>query len=176
MRKMGKVWAFVASIIMCVSLSSCAIEGDGGTTAESSIKSESVEKGIYLGETAKNSSGIEFTVTSIEDTKKIGYATTENNFAVVTVKISNKGKEPWEQNPNNCVLILDGAEYEYNSATYYLNNGMSSFTEINPNITKTMSIVFETPTKLSEDVYTIKLSGYSIFRDNSVSIILKERA
>ena len=46
MKKMGKVWAFVASIIMCVALSGCAIEGDGGTTAESSIKSESVEKRI----------------------------------------------------------------------------------------------------------------------------------
>ena len=108
-------------------------------------------------------------------TQKIGYTATENNFIIVTIKISNNGKESWEQNPNNCVLILDGAEYEYSSATYSLDNSMSSFNEINPGITKTMSIVFETPSKSSENSYSIKLSGYSLWTDDSVTIILKER-
>ena len=119
---------------------------------------------------------LEFTVVSIWDTQQIGYFnTTENNYAVIKIRISNKGKEPWNQSPNNCVLILNGAEYEYSSATFSLNDSMSSASEINPNITKTMSIAFETPTKLSEDNYSIKLSGYSFWSDNSVTIKLQER-
>ena len=150
-------------------LTSCSLLG-----AEKSNNGSSVQS-VYLGETAINPNGVEFVVQSVKDTQKIGYSTTENNFIVVTIKISNKGKESWEQNPNNCVLILNGAEYEYSSATYSLDDSMSGFTEINPNITKTMSIAFETPTKSSEGSYSIKLSGYSLWSDDSVTIILEER-
>ena len=150
-------------------LTSCGLLETEKSNNGSSVQS------VYLGETAVNSDGVEFVVQSIKDTQKIGYSTTENNFIVVTIKISNKGKESWEQNQNNCVLIFNGAEYEYSSATYLLGDAMSSFTEINPNITKTMSIAFETPTKSSEGGYSIKLSGYSLWSDDSVTIVLEER-
>ena len=160
--------ATILVIVICLGMVGCFPTG----TDE---KGDTNNGDVYLGETAVNSDGVEFVVQSVKDTQKIGYTTTENNFIIVTIKISNNGKESWEQNPNNCVLILDGAEYEYSSATYSLDNSMSGFTEINPGITKTMSIAFETPSKSSENSYSIKLSGYSFWSDDSVTIILKER-
>lgn len=168
---MKKMMATILVIVICLGMVGCFPTG----TDEKGDTNNGKTQDVYLGETAVNSDGVEFVVQSVKDTQKIGYTTTENNFIIVTIKISNNGKESWEQNPNNCVLILDGAEYEYSSATYSLDNSMSSFTEINPGITKTMSIAFETPSKSSENSYSIKLSGYSLWSDNSVTIILKER-
>ena len=167
---MKKLMATILVIVICLGMVGCVPTGTD-EKGDASGKTQDV----YLGETAVNSDGVEFVVQSVKDTQKIGYTTTENNFIIVTIKISNNGKESWEQNPNNCVLILDGAEYEYSSATYSLDNSMSGFTEINPGITKTMSIAFETPSKSSENSYSIKLSGYSLWSDDSVTIILKER-
>lgn len=158
-------------IIICFGMTGCFPTELDGNDDNNGGKTQPV----YLGETAVNSDGVEFVVQSVKNTKKIGYSTTENNFIIVTVKITNNGKESWEQNPNNCVLILNGAEYEYSSATYSLNDSMSSFTEINPGITKTMSIAFETPTMSNEGDYSIKFNGYSLWSDDSVTIILKER-
>lgn len=141
-----------------------------------SCDSQSSTKTVYLGEVATNSKGVEFVVQSVRDTQQIGYyGTTENNFIIVTVKITNKGTESWSQNPNNCVLMLNDAEYEYSSNTFLLDDNMSSSNEINPGLTKTMSIAFETPTKSTENTYSIKLSGYSLWNDDSVTIVLTER-
>ena len=129
----------------------------------------------YLGETAKNSDGVEFVVTNVSDTQSISGRTTENNYMIITIKITNKSKEAWSQNPNNCILILNNAEYEYSSLTYLLDNGMSGFDEINPQLSKTFSIVYETPTKSTEDIYKVKLSGHSLWKDDSVIITLKEK-
>ncbi|MBR2969804.1 MAG: DUF4352 domain-containing protein [Clostridia bacterium] len=129
----------------------------------------------YLGETAKNSDGVEFVVLNVKDTQSIGGRTTENNYMIITIKITNKSKEAWSQNPNNCVLILNDAEYEYSSLTYLLEDGMSGFDEINPQLSRTFSIVFETPTKSTENIYKVKLSGYSLWKDDGVIITLKEK-
>ena len=140
-------------------------------------KSNSIQNGVvYIGETVKNSNGINFTVVSVENTQDIGYnERTENNYMIITIRISNNGSETWKQNPNNCILIKNGTTFEYNSNTYLLENGMSSFDEINPGITKTLRILFETPTKSTEEEYSVKLKGYSMFKDDSVTILLKNR-
>lgn len=160
------------ALMICLSLTFMAcpfLDSDNNANSNSN-------KTVYIGETVKNKKGVEFTVVSVQNTQKIGYSgTTENNFIVVTVRISNNGSETWEQNPINCKLIKDGASYDYSTKTYLLDNNMSSMTEINPGITKTMSIAFETPTKSTEESYSIKLSGYSLWTDDSVTILLKER-
>ena len=142
---------------------------------ENSNKENNSNTVYYLGETATNSKNVNFTVTSIKNTTKIGYTETENNFIILTIRIENKGNESWTQNPNNCILLCNGAEYEYSSATYSLADSMSGFNEINPGISKTMSIAFETPNKSTESDYSIKLEGYSFWEDDSVTIKLQER-
>ena len=154
------------TLIFCVVLSSSSCNTSDANNSK---------KGTYIREIVTNSSGVEFVVLSVTDTSKIGYTTTENNFIVVTIKISNKGKDPWSQNPNNCKLKINGAEYEYSSATYSLENSMSGLSEINPNISKTMQIAFETPTKSSVEQYSIELRNYSLWSEDSVTIILADR-
>jgi len=44
-----------------------------------------------------------------------------------------------------------------------------------PQKQKTMHIFFETPTKLTEEEYSVKLQDYSMFKDDSVAILLKNR-
>ena len=128
---------------------------------------------VYIGQVTSNSSDVEFVVLSVTDTQTIGYNETENNFIIVTVKISNNGSESWSQSPLSCYLHKDDAKYSYSSATYSLENSMSSMYEINPGITKTMSIAFETPTKSTEDTYSITLSDHSGSSGKTVTIILK---
>ena len=145
--------------------------GNNGNSSENGDKTDNT---VYIGETITNKKGIEFTVVSVENTQRVGYSTTtENNFIIVTVRISNTGTESFSQNPNNCTLIKDNIKFEHNIYTYLLDDGMSALTEINPGITKTMSILFETPTKSTEEDYSIVLSGY--WGTNSVTILLKER-
>ncbi|MBO4380924.1 MAG: DUF4352 domain-containing protein, partial [Clostridia bacterium] len=129
---------------------------------------------IYIGETAVNSKNIQFVVTSVSNTKKISTKTTNYNYVVITIKISNKGKESWDPNPNYFTLLLNDNEYDYNSATYYLDDGMTSTNEVNPNISKTYRIAFETPTQTTEDIYKLKIK-YSIISSDYVTVILKKR-
>ena len=128
----------------------------------------------YIGETVKNSSNVEFTVLEVYNTTKIGFThITEYNFIVITLQIENKGSSSWSQNPNNCKLNCNGAVFEYSAATFSLDDSMTSWDEINPQISKIMKIAFETPTKSTEDTYILKLYS-SIFQINSVSIYLEE--
>lgn len=168
---MKKMMAIIQVIVICFGMVGCFPT----VVDEKDDTSNGKTQDVYLGETAINSDGVEFVVQSVNDTQKIGYTATENNFIIVTIKISNNGKESWEQNPNNCVLILGDVQYEYSNATYSLDTPMSGFNKINPGITKTMSIAFETPSKSTENSYSIKLHGYSFWTDDSVTIILKER-
>ena len=165
------VLAVIGSIFSGTSDNNDKGNSNNGNSSESTDKTD---KTVYIGETVKNKSGIEFTVVSVENTQKVGYSTTtENNFIIVTIRISNTSTESFSQNPNNCTLIKDNITYEHNIYTYLLDDGMSVMTEINPGITKTMSILFETPTKSTEENYSIVLSGY--WGTNSVTILLKER-
>ena len=169
MKKIWRLFVSLCLVVLSFSIAGCFF------TEENSNKSNNSNTVYYLGETATNSKNVDFTVTSIKDTTKIGYNETENNFIILTIRIKNNGNESWEQNPNNCVLLCNGAKYEYNSATYSLADSMSSFTEINPGISKTMSIAFETPNKSTESDYSVKLEGYSFWKDDSVTIKLQER-
>lgn len=149
---------------------------NASNTNDNTSNKNNTTREYYIGETVKNSDNVCFTVTAVENKTTIGYTHTENNFIIVTLKISNNGTEAWSQNPNNCTLICNGSEYEYSSSTFYLDNGMSALDDINPGITKTLSIAFETPSKSTDNVYSIKLSGYSFWVDDSVTIKLRNRA
>lgn len=166
--------AAIVSSILCIVFAGCVFDfSDDESGSNEKPGNPSSPAVYYIGDTATNEDNVEFVVESVEDTKKIGLSETESNFIVVTIRITNKGSESWSQNPNNCVLLLGDAEYKYNSATFYLEDSMSGLTEINPNISKTAQIAFETPTKSTEDTYSIRLTGYSFF-DQGVTIVLAE--
>ena len=173
---MKKIWsvllALCTSIFLLFALSGCyEIMGENPLGGMAGIPNTNA---YYLGETADIGNGVKFVVNSVYDTNKIGYNETENNYIVITYTIKNESKESWTQNPNDITLVLGNAEFEYSSATYYLGNSASGFDEINPGLSKTFSIAFETSYKSSEKTYKIKFSEFVIYGESSVSIFLCE--
>ena len=99
--------------------------------------------------------------------------TTETNFIIVSITITNNGNKEYRANPYNFHLKKGSTEYSHHSATYYYDNRMDAFDGINPGITKTLTIVFETPTRSIDEEYSLVCEGDSWFATDDVTIILK---
>ena len=169
--------AVVAAIIIGAAAGSA--DGNGGDEIQDHENVNSSEA-WYICDNATNSSDIVFKVNSVQNTQLVGNGilseTTSNNFAIVNISISNNSDKPFSANPNNFNLVLNGKKYNYHSATYYLDNGMSSVDDINPGITKTYRIVFEVPTSTLNDTYTLVCGNNYSLLWNDVEILLKERS
>lgn len=169
--------AVVAAIIIGAAAGSA--DGNGGDEIQDYENVNSSEA-WYICDNATNSSDIVFKVNSVQNTQFVGSGilseTTSNNFAIVNISISNNSDKPFSANPNNFNLVLNGKKYNYHSATYYLDNGMSSQDDINPGITKTYRIVFEVPTSTLNDTYTLVCGNNYSLLWNDVEILLKERS
>ena len=135
---------------------------------------------VYLNEVAKNRDGVEFVVTSIENTRRVGSGyladTTENNFILLTIKVTNKGKK--EQTIyNGCVALYNSNNVEYED---YLSFNIDDIEllgrDIAIGLTTTFQVLFEVPTNTDQSEYTIRI-GYSSSTTDSdrVSIKLKKR-
>lgn len=169
--------AVVAAIIIGAAAGSA--DGNGGDEIQDHENVNSSEA-WYICDNATNSSDIVFKVNSVQNTQFVGSGilseSTSNNFAIVNISISNNSDKPFSANPNNFNLVLNGKKYNYHSATYYLDNGMSSVDDINPGITKTYRIVFEVPTSTLNDTYTLVCGNNYSLLWNDVEILLKERS
>lgn len=169
--------AVVAAIIIGAAAGSA--DGNGGDEIQDYENVNSSEA-WYICDNATNSSDIVFKVNSVQNTQLVGSGilseTTSNNFAIVNISISNNSDKPFSANPNNFNLVLNGKKYNYHSATYYLDNGMSSVDDINPGITKTYRIVFEVPTSTLNDTYTLVCGNNYSLLWKDIEILLKERS
>ena len=164
--------ALCLCVSMCFSLSGC-LDIMGEDPMDGMIGKPNTNS-YYLGETADIGNGVKFVINSVRDTTKIGYNETENNYIVITYTIKNESDKAWSQNPNDVTLLLDNTEFTYSSATYSLENSASGFDEINPGLSKTFSIAFETSYKSNERTYKIKFSEFVLYGESSVSIFLCE--
>lgn len=169
--------AVVAAIIIGAAAGSA--DGNGGDEIQDHENVNSSEA-WYICDNATNSSDIVFKVNSVQNTQFVGSGilseTTSNNFAIVNISISNNSDKPFSANPNNFNLVLNGKKYNYHSATYYLDNGMSSVDDINPGITKTYRIVFEVPTSTLNDTYTLVCGNNYSLLWKDIEILLKDRS
>lgn len=169
--------AVVAAIIIGAAAGSA--DGNGGDEIQDHENVNSSEA-WYICDNATNSSDIVFKVNSVQNTQFVGSGilseSTSNNFAIVNISISNNSDKPFSANPNNFNLVLNGKKYNYHSATYYLDNGMSSQDDINPGITKTYRIVFEVPTSTLNDTYTLVCGNNYSLLWKDIEILLKERS
>ena len=169
--------AVVAAIIIGAAAGSA--DGNGGDEIQDHENVNSSEA-WYICDNATNSSDIVFKVNSVQNTQFVGSGilseSTSNNFAIVNISISNNSDKPFSANPNNFNLVLNGKKYNYHSATYYLDNGMSSVDDINPGITKTYRIVFEVPTSTLNDTYTLVCGNNYSLLWKDIEILLKERS
>ena len=173
-------WVIIAVVaVIIIGAAAGSADGNGGDEIQDYENVNSSEA-WYICDNATNSSDIVFKVNSVQNTQLVGSGilseTTSNNFAIVNISIRNNSDKPFSANPNNFNLVLNGKKYSYHSATYYLDNGMSSLDDINPGITKTYRIVFEVPTSTLNDTYTLVCGNNYSLLWNDVEILLKERS
>ena len=173
-------WVIIAVVaVIIIGAAAGSADGNGGDEIQDYENVNSSEA-WYICDNATNSSDIVFKVNSVQNTQLVGSGilseTTSNNFAIVNISIRNNSDKPFSANPNNFNLVLNGKKYSYHSATYYLDNGMSSLDDINPGITKTYRIVFEVPTSTLNDTYTLVCGNNYSLLWKDIEILLKERS
>lgn len=112
-----------------------------------------------------------YKVLNVANTKKVGInefgkKETKHNFVVVTLEATNKDKESSTLDGSMFKLIAkDESKYESDwEASMWANakdgeSDNASFSQLNPNISKQVKIVFETPKQSTEENYTLVLSG-----------------
>lgn len=133
---------------------------------------------ITVGVDATDKDGVVFCVTNVQNTKSLGEGYTEthtdNNFVVVTVKITNNSTEPYDVNPLRFTLVEGDKEYEHtNDALLSLENVMFLDT-INPSLSNEYIIVYETPTTTEQSEYKLKIKRNVFQKNDNTYITLKE--
>lgn len=178
-----KKWWFwvIIAVVAVIIIGAAAGSADGNEGDEiQDYENVNSSEAWYICDNATNSSDIVFKVNSVQNTQFVGSGilseSTSNNFAIVNISIRNNSDKPFSANPNNFNLVLNGKKYSYHSATYYLDNGMSSLDDINPGITKTYRIVFEVPTSTLNDTYTLVCGNNYSLLWKDIEILLKERS
>ena len=173
-RKTKKKWIIgisiaVGVIIMAIVGSVLGLsnkEIDGGDTLKISAGK--------IGDTLKNSDGVEFTLVSVENRKSVGSGllqeNTDENFILLTIKVKNSSNKPISVY-GGCVDLYnsDGVKYEEKSnlsIDYIISE------DINPGLSKTFQVLYETATKTTEEDYTIKI-GYSVYTLDSKRVEFK---
>lgn len=152
---------------------------DGGTVPDndSSDSGSGTVTENKIGSSVSNKADVTFKVEKVIDSKTAGdsYSAykTDANFVIVTIKITNNGDSEYEANPYNFNLKRGSVEYAHHLSTYAYDNGMSSLNGINPGITKTFTIVFETPTSSATDEYRIVCGSGGFLGLDAVTILLK---
>lgn len=155
------------SIFLTFCLSGCFLIEDylGISTDDSDCVDNYSKTMPYINETLINIHGVEFTVTEVTNHSFLSngsYDITPEadgaNFVWITIEIYNGSRESFSVNPNNFKLIKStdngSVSYEYSSKTYYLPDRMTS-TDLGPELKKTFNILFEVPTKTTQDTYKL---------------------
>ncbi len=128
----------------------------------------------YIGDTVVSSS-VEFKVTNVDDTNSVGSGflneTTALNFIVIELNIINKNNSEISLNSSNFKLKRGSSTYEPHSSGAYLDNGFWLILNVGSGIEKTITLVFETPTRSTSEDYILSISGSTF--GSSKDILLK---
>ncbi len=158
-----KRWWFwvIIGIVAVIIISASSGSDEPSTPSPSTPPQTSAPTVTYkIGDTV-NVDDLEFTLLDVYNTKQIGSeylgAKTENNYVVVKVKVKNNESKEISLTSSNFHLFNGKSEYEPNSAAIYLGEGDANpfyiLEEIGSGLSKTISIVYETPEEYSEDWY-----------------------
>ena len=150
----------VAIIIAIVALS----------TGDSSIPTGNI------GDSVVNSDGVTFKVDKVENTKKLGddyfNDKTSNNFVLITLTVTNTSKKT-KTIYGSCIDLYNEAGTKLECFSTIVIDYII-VEDLNPGISKTFQVAFETSTKTTDETYIAKI-GYSYLTSNSdrVNITLK---
>lgn len=125
-----------------------------------------------IGDTVKNADNVSICLISCENTKKLGTEylndTTENNFILLTIKVTNNSKKT-QTFYGACADLYNsnGVKYETKTSLYI---DYILMEDIGVGISKTFQVVFETPTTTLQEKYTVKI-GYSTYTTNRNRVV-----
>ncbi|MCQ2975961.1 MAG: DUF4352 domain-containing protein [Bacteroidales bacterium] len=123
-------------------------------------------KTYKVGETV-NCSDWTYVVNSVSDTKTIKTQTSNYNFLVVNLTITNNKSYNSSILSSDFKVIKDKNEYSLNySAELKIDNSIFSAGSVIPGGSYTANIVFETPTEHINDKYTLVVNALSINKAN----------
>lgn len=131
-----------------------------------------------IGDTLTNPDNIAICLVSCENTKELGSGlltdTTENNFILLTLKVTNHSNKK-QTFYARCVDLYNSKNIKYDEKTsLYIDYILSE--DIGAGVTKSFQVVFETPTTTVEEQYSAKI-GYSTYTADKdrVVFLLKEK-
>lgn len=109
---------------------------------------------------------IEFTVNRASNTKKVGTDylgdETTNNFVIVNLTVKNTGSSEISLLSGMMTYHVGESTYEAHSSGIYLDDGFYVIQQIGSGISKTINVLFETPSEYKEtDYLLVKPSTYS---------------
>lgn len=174
MNKIGKIASVLIGVILIISGAYKMFTAlTGGND-----KSDNLNTSVKINEVVSDKDGVEFRVTSVDNVKTVGEGsiwevTTDNNYIVLSIEITNKSDEPYDVNALRFVLICDGKEYQYGSDTLYTFENYMMMDTINPDISKVYTLVYEVPTTTNEREYVLKIKPVGFSDKDSVYITLE---
>lgn len=174
MKKLGRMGLVLIGVILIISGSYKILTAVSG----SKDKSDDTKASVKINEVVSDKDGVEFCVTSVDNVKTVGEGsvwevTTDNNYIVLSIEITNKSNEPYDVNALRFVLICDGKEYQYGSDTLYTFDDYMMMDTINPDLSKKYTLVYEVPTTTDESEYKLKIKPIGFSDKDSVYITLK---
>lgn len=176
---MKKAIGFVFGLVMiCVGIGQIASVVTKPYLEEKEIVKQS--DNIFIGDVTTDENNTEFKVESVENVKKLGSGfteiTTENNFVVVHLTITNNSDEPYSLNALNFLLSSGDKEYTHDDRLILLNDDNYLFLgDLNPGLSGTYAIVYETPTDTNTDEYKLKIKENAFKKYNNRYITLKSK-
>ena len=138
----------------------------GSTSGGSKSDTPFVTDSCFLNEPIQNG-GIEYKVTNVYNTKRIGseylYTETENNFVVLSMTVKNITNEEVVVFDDMLLYIIGENTYKVSSTGgMYLDNGFYFSQSVGAGLTKSFDVAYEIPEEYKEtDYLMIKASLYS---------------
>ena len=137
-------------------------------SSANSCNSNKVNDKVYYINDKVNSKSLQYEVTGISNSKDLGvlaglyHYSTENNFIVVSLSVTNTSNEAAKFNLDFVSLHKNNYSYKYHDSTYFI-NGRSFAKEISigASLSNTIYIVFETPTPHTQEEYYLYVKGSS---------------
>lgn len=176
MKPFYKKWWFWLIIVVVVIAIIGAIAGTFSGKNNKEANSDKTEQYNYIGDTVKSGS-VNFAVNNVSNTTLLGSEyvgeSTENNFIVIELTIKNTGNSEVNLTNSCFVLIKGSSKYEIHTGSIYLDNGFYAFESIGSDIVKKIVIVFETPSKSTEEIYTLAVKGSSISKAANIVLSTK---
>jgi hypothetical protein len=148
-RKRNSLILVGAVVVVFALIYSFAPDGTDTSVQESAVKAaptEATEAPIKTSEAGMETVVGKFRVTvgATSTTQEVGGNTTEDQFVVVDLTFKNNGKSA-EELSHRIATLIDGNGVEY-EASDFLYDGFLYYETVNPGLTRSYKIAFETPT------------------------------